>query len=228
MIRLLVILSLFYAPLQKGASLKISLPAQQKSIFSNYSNENFSQKVVYKNNKVIIDLKGINYYNFGDNYWIKKDKEFIKKLDNRLIKAINYIYAESPTLDIFFSKMSIFIKDRIKYSEAELSQEPLSVITLSKANCIGYSNLVSLFLNAISIKNKFVKGFFLKTDNNEVCEPIPHRWIEIYLKNGVIFFFDPQYQNFSSHYIVVQEQTDFTQIRKFNIQIIKKIKFFKN
>jgi transglutaminase-like putative cysteine protease len=225
-----MILVLSFSPLQKGTSIKISLPSLQSHIYINYSNDNFSQRISLQGNRLIMDLKGITYYIIGDNYWIKKDDEYIQKLNKELVRAIDYIYRESPTLDLYLAKMSRFIRDRIKYSDSDPSPEPLAVVTGKKADCIGYSNLVSLFLNAIRVKNRFVKGFYLKPygDGGNASEPIPHRWIEIFLKNGVRFFYDPQYQSFSSNYIVVSEQTDFTRIRKFYVQILKKTKFFKN
>jgi hypothetical protein len=54
--------------------------------------------------------------------------------------------------------------------------------------------------------------------------PIPHRWVEIHLANGVKFFYDPQYQRFSANYIATKEDVDFKRVKKFKVYVIKKSK----
>jgi hypothetical protein len=93
---------------------------------------------------------------------------------------------------------------------------------------VGYSNVFSIFLNSVNIKNRIVKGFYLKKEKGPTLVPVPHRWVEIKLLNGFKFFYDPQYNNFSANYIMVKDEVDFKKVKKFEVIILKRSKEFVN
>jgi len=62
----------------------------------------------------------------------------------------------------------------------------------------------------------------LEKKTDIIMIPIPHRWIEILLSNGFKYFYDPQYQNFSSGYIIVKNNVDFKKVKKFKVHLLKK------
>jgi transglutaminase-like putative cysteine protease len=109
-----------------------------------------------------------------------------------------------------------------------LPQDPASVLINKRANCIGYANVFSIFLNSANIKNRIVKGFYLEKENGSSLIPTPHRWVEIELLNGFKFFYDPQYNNFSANYIVVKDEVDFKRVKRFEVVLLKKSKEFVN
>ena len=105
-----------------------------------------------------------------------------------------------------------------------MPQDAFAVLLNRKANCVGFANLTAFLLDCVGIKNKFVRGFYLEKGGNRVLIPVPHKWIEIYLSNGVRFFYDPQRQKFSTNYIVTKYDVDFRKVRKFKVLLIEKSK----
>jgi transglutaminase-like putative cysteine protease len=132
------------------------------------------------------------------------------------------------TLREYLIRISHFLRENIEYTEENLPQDPTSVLINNRANCVGYANVFSVFLNSAKIKNRIIKGFYLERKNGPSLIPVPHRWLEIELLNGFRFFYDPQYNNFSANYIVVKDDVDFKKIKRFDVVLIKKSKEFVN
>lgn len=219
-------------PLREVVDVQLDIPTQQYDIFYNYSNDNFSQEVFYNNlNKgITVYVKNSNFYALNLNFRVIPDKKFISLLHPELQEIVTDFIKESLSFEDYFRKVSLFLRNSIAYSELPLPQDPTSVVINKKAECKGYSNLAQALLDAVGIKNKVVKGFFLKNSDRTKKEeanillPIPHRWVEISLPDGEKFFYDPQYQRFSANYLAVREDIDFTKVKKFKVNLVKKSK----
>ncbi len=119
--------------------------------------------------------------------------------------------------------ISRFLKNQIEYTEADLPQETDAVLEQGKAHCIGYANVAQALLACIGIASNPVNGFFLR-ENNKKVEPVPHRWLEIELPGQRRIFYDPQYQDFSSRYLVINLGVALDSIERFQGVIIRKNK----
>lgn len=224
--KLLLILLLFIIPLREVENVQLSFPApaHQQAIFFDYENDNFSQELNINGEKITADLKSINFIHLNLNFRIFLDKKELAKLDRKTREIVIGLFDNNITLKNYFRRISDFLEKSIEYTEAELPQDEMSVLMNRKANCVGFSNLARFLLNCVGIKNKFAKGFYLMRENGKTIIPVPHKWIEIHLSNGVRFFYDPQRQRFSAYYIVAKDDVDFRKIRKFTAILIKKSK----
>ncbi len=217
-------------PLREVVDVQISIPTHQHDIFFNYSNDNFSQVIVNNDtsNKITAHIKNSNYFALNLNFRIIPNQTFITGLPPELRKNVRDLVDNCLTFKPYFVNISSFLERHIVYSDLNLPQDAISVITAKKANCVGYSNLVQVYLDAVGIKNRIVKGFYLKDslekNSNGKLVPVPHRWLEIFLPNGVKFFYDPQHQRFSADYIAVKDEVDFRVIKKFEVNLVKKSK----
>lgn len=201
--------------------IKLTVPTNQPDIFTNYSNQNFTQRVFTGESQVMVDVKNFNYTYEFLNDRIIPNFTFIQKLHPDIQELIEKLLRNSGDLKDYFDRISDYMKDEIQYHDNGYPQDPASVISSGKANCIGYSNLTSTLLHAAGVRNKIIKGFFLKRNGDQYFHPEPHRWVEVRISKTIRFFFDPQYQNFSEHYIVVKDDVNFTKIRRFEIKIIE-------
>ena len=205
-------------------NMKFSFPSKQHEIFLDYANDNFSQKLVYNNNIITAEIISSNFLYLDLNFRIFPNESYMANL-NRDIKEIVFdLFGSNQSLKTYLNNISMYLKGNISYSHKDLPQDARSVIMSKKANCVGFSNVVSLFLNSAGIENKFVKGFYLKKQDNNTLIPVPHRWVEIHLPNGLKFFYDPQYQDFSANYITTKDNVNFKQVKRFKVHVIKKSK----
>jgi hypothetical protein len=69
-----------------------------------------------------------------------------------------------------------------------------------------------------------IKGFYLKKGEKNILIPVPHRWVEIQLSNGLKFFYDPQRQEFSAHYLTTKSDVDFKRVKRFYVYVVNKSK----
>ena len=220
----LLLIILMVVPFKQFESVKLSFPSQQHEIFKDYSNDNFSQELEYENGEITAEIKCMNFFELDLNFRIVPDRKLIKTLDKNTKNLAISLINSSSSFKSYMMNISSYLKQNITYSEMNLPQDYISVTLNKKANCVGYSNLLHIFLKSAGIKNKILKGFYLKNSENKTMTPIPHRWIEIYLPNKMKFFYDPQYQKFSANYIVVRDSVDFKRVKRFKIKLIKKSK----
>lgn len=207
------------SPLKHVELLNIQINTSQADYFSNYSNDNFKQSLKIIENRIEIKTESINYMELELNFRVFQDAAYIKTLSKTLQDSIYLMINSSYTLKDYMIKISEFLKTKIKYSEEKLPQNPEIVIINKKAHCVGFSELTKVFLRGIGIEARFTQGFYLKKKENNLI-PIPHKWIEIELSNGYLYFYDPQYQKFSSNYVVVDNSVIFTKVKKFKIKLI--------
>jgi hypothetical protein len=216
--------SLFEDPLREVQDIKLMIPTRQQDIFMDYANDNFSQKLVYGKQLIYAEIKSSNFLKLNLNFRLIPDEKKIAALDGDTREAVKDLLGKSQSLKSYLINLSFFLKGNINYSDARLPQDTQAVLLNKKATCVGYSNVVKSFLDSVGIKNKLIKGFYLKEDNGtgSILTPIPHRWVEIYLPNGTKFFYDPQYQKFSANYIATRPNVDFKKVRRFKIDVIRK------
>jgi transglutaminase-like putative cysteine protease len=170
------------------------------------------------------EIKSSNYLNLGLNFRVLPDSKYISALNPKVQEVIFDLFDDSQSLRNYIANVSFFLKGQIRYSGMNLPQDATSVILYKRAKCVGYANAAKVFFDAAGIKSKVVKGFFLEKGKKNTMIPIPHRWVEIHLANGVKFFYDPQYQRFSANYIATKEDVDFKRVKKFKVYVIKKSK----
>jgi transglutaminase-like putative cysteine protease len=221
---LLMLLLLFNSPLRDVEYVKLTLPSPQQEIFVNYSNDNFSQRVTSGRGVLGADIKSSNYLHLNLNFRVFPQTRFLNNLAPELREVVKGFFQDGQSLKSYLTNVSFFLRGYIRYSEEPLPQEPVAVILNQKANCVCFSNLIKVFLDAAGIENRQVKGFYLQEEKKNILLPVPHRWVEIVLPNGTKFFYDPQYQRFSAAYIVTRDDVDFKRVRKFKVTVIKKSK----
>ena len=222
--RQFIVVKLLLLALIHIQDIRFSFPSDKRGIFPDYQNQNFSQKLAFKQNQISAEIKSSDPQFMNLNYRIYPNESFINTLEPPLRELVTQLSGDRILLKDFLQSISAYLKNQIRYTEKEMPQDPLSVIINRKANCIGFSNLVSLILEAESIKTAFVKGFYLQKKGDNVFSPIPHRWLEIHLPDKSKYFYDPQYQNFSANYLRVKNDVVFKSIRKFEVYLIKKTK----
>jgi transglutaminase-like putative cysteine protease len=218
------------SPLREVENVKLYFPTQQYDIFINYSNDNFSQELVYhlKNKNISAEIKCSNYLQLNLNFRVLPNHKFIARQSREIREVILDLFDDSQLMKNYMTNISFYLKGNIRYSRVNLPQDAAAVMINKKATCVGFSNLVKVFLDAAGIENRLVKGFYLKKGKKNTMIPVPHRWVEIRLPNGIKFFYDPQYQRFSANYITTRDDVDFKKVRKFNVTVIKKSKIIIN
>jgi len=225
--QIIFLIFLLVSPIKHVELLEIQINTNQKSIFKNYSNDNFKQILNINKNVIEIKTESSNYKQLDLNFRVIPNEAYIKKLSKELKKAVYSVLNGSYTLNDYMINISNFLRKKIKYSLENIPQTPGSVIVNKKAHCVGFSNLTKVFLKGIGVNSKIVQGFYLKK-NKKAIIPIPHKWVEIELSNGYLYFYDPQYQKFSSNYVVVNDSIVFSKVKKFKIKLIKYIKKMTN
>jgi len=169
--------------------------------------------------QISIQNKDISDLNL--NFTITLNKKYIAQINSSISDIVLELDRNSRNLQDYLANISLFLENSMEYSLEELPQDINSVSLNRKGNCIGFSNLTATLLKCINVESKFIKGFYLKKENG-ILKPIPHRWIEIKLANGIKLFYDPQYQDFSANYLVIKENMDMSKIRKFKVSLHKK------
>jgi transglutaminase-like putative cysteine protease len=218
--------SVFDDPLREVEDIKLVFPSTQHDIFLDYTNDNFSQRLVFHDQTVTAELSSSNFLKLNLNFRIFPQKPILESLSPKNRAIIKDLIGQDNSLKTFLTNISYYLEGNIHYSDENLPQDAGTVLSNQKANCIGYSNVVQLFLSAGNVKTRIVKGFYLQESKHRLDTwiPVPHRWVEIHLPNGVRFFYDPQHQRFAANYITTKNNVDFKQIRKFKVIIIRKSK----
>ena len=220
---ILLLLTIF--PVHQEMNLDLLLPGAPTEIFSEFRNGNFAQQLIREKQGMIIRIRSRNYFDLNLAEPLFLDSAYLDTLDPRLRDVVVVIFRKSPFLGDFLKNISVFLESSVRYSAEEIPQDPLSVLLNGKAYCIGYCNLVQTLLRAAGISSRSVRGFYLPGSESPLT-PVSHRWLEIRANAEMIFFYDPQYQNFSSHYLVLNQGVPFEQIEKFKGYIIGKRNHF--
>jgi transglutaminase-like putative cysteine protease len=222
-VKILLLLLYIWMPLRQESNLEVFVSCRTPEIFSNYRNYNFKQE--------------INGAADGLNVKIKSQTLSLKNLNHALSDDMRYVAGQDPLVRTVFSQLrqnanflgdylqniSYFLRNAITYSEADLSQETKAVLLNRRAHCIGYANVARTLLACAGIVSRPVNGFYLR-ESNSVIEPVPHRWLEVDLPGERRVFYDPQYQDFTSRYLVTDPSVEFDRIERFLGVVVKQSK----
>jgi transglutaminase-like putative cysteine protease len=219
--KILVLLFLVLSPLMEVDHVKLTFPTQQHEIFVNYANDNFSQKLIFHDDMITADIKNSNYLDLDLNFRVYPQEKYIADLDPEVQELIADLFLHSKWLSHYLTNISYFLKANIRYTDLDLPQDATAVFINKRANCVGFANVMRVLLEAAGIKSKLIKGFYLEKGKKNTFIPIPHRWVEIHLPNGLKFFYDPQHQRFSANYIITRSNVDFKRVKRFNVYLLK-------
>ncbi len=216
---LMLLLLLF--PSRQIEQINVSFTTPQNSIFTEFENENFVQRVKVSGSTVNISIENSNYLDIDLNYRLFVNLESFKSASKYIQDVFLTLFNENIKFRTYLVNISFYLRDNIKYWGDSPFKNPEDVVVYKKTNCIGYSAFVNKLLDLVKIKNRYVSGFYLKQSKHGSYEPVPHRWLEIFLPDGTSFFYDPQYQGFKANYIVVKNGNNFRTIRKFKINFLR-------
>jgi transglutaminase-like putative cysteine protease len=222
-VKVLPLLFFAWASLSQESSLEVFVTCRTPEIFSNYRNVNFKQEIV--------PVAG------GLNVRIKSRSLSLRNLNHRITVADDYLAAREPEIRLAFAEVRLnalaladymrnisrFLKKRIEYTEADLPQDAAAVLNQKKGHCIGFANVAQALLACVGIASRPVNGFFLREAGGRV-EPVPHRWLEVDLPGARRVFYDPQYQDFSSCYLVTNLGVSLESIERFAGVVVRKNK----
>ena len=220
-----MLLLLFYVlmPLRQESNLEVIVSCRTPEIFSNYRNYNFKQEISDDIEGLNVKIKSqtLSFKNLS--HVIASDERYVAKQDPSIKVIFSQLRQNANSIGDYLQNISFFLKNSITYSEADLPQETVAVLLNRRAYCIGYANIAQTLLACAGIVSRPVNGFYLR-ENNSLIEPVPHRWLEIDLPGERRVFYDPQYQDFSSRYLVTDQSVAFNRIERFLGVIVKKSK----
>ncbi len=222
--KIFLLLFLIVSPIREVENLKLTFPLPSQDIFVDYSNSNFSQNLVYHDNMITAETNSSNFLSLDLNFRVIPDKNYIAGLHPQVQKIVLSLFDDITMLKSYLTRLSYYLEENIRYTEKDVPQDATAVLLYNRANCVGYANVMKAFLDAGGIENAPVKGFFLKKGKKNILIPVPHRWVEISLANGVKFFYDPQRQLFSANYLATRSDVDFKRIKKFKVLVINQSK----
>jgi len=217
--KVFLLIFLFLSPLRQVEFLNVLINTDQVSIFMNYSNDNFKQKLENNSGILNIETESLDYSQLDLNFRVIPDDLYLDSLSTEMKLAAKSIIKGAYNLNDYMKNLSFFLKNNIKYSLQKSPQDAESVLINKRGHCVGFSSLTKVFLKTIGVESNLIQGFYLKKRDGKII-PIPHKWLEIELANGFSYFYDPQYQKFSSNYIVVDNSVMFSNIRKFSIKLV--------
>jgi transglutaminase-like putative cysteine protease len=222
-VKILLFLLYVWTPLSQETNLEVFVSCRTPEIFSDYRNTNFKQEITPGADGLNVKIKSRTLSLRNLNHIIHTAGRYVALQDPLVQSAYSQVRQNALSLADYLKNISFFLGNRIAYSEAELPQTAVAVLLQKKAHCIGFSNVAQTLLACIGINSRMVNGFYLREDRGQV-EPVPHRWLEIDLPGERRVFFDPQYQDFSSHYLVTNLGVPLDRIERFAGVIVKKNK----
>lgn len=221
--KLLLLLLFIWMPLRQESNLEVVVDCRTPEIFSDYRNDNFRQQIIGHHGGVHVRIKSRTLTIKNLTYTLAADEAFCRKQGQTIQSVFAQMRQNAISIGDYLRNISSFLKNSIRYSEAELPQETTAVLLNRRAHCIGYANVARTLLACAGIASRPVNGFYLR-ENSAVIEPVPHRWLEIELPGERRVFYDPQYQDFSSRYLVTDQSVVFNRIERFLGVVVKKSK----
>ncbi|MCX6554150.1 MAG: transglutaminase-like domain-containing protein [Candidatus Aminicenantes bacterium] len=217
----LLLVFYIWMPLRQESNLEVFVACRTPEIFSNYRNYNFKQEIRSDADGLHVKLKSQTLSFKNLNHAIASDDSYVAG-QNPLVKVIfNQVRQNAISIGDYLQNISSFLTNAITYSEADLPQDTVAVLLNRRAHCIGYANVAQTLLACVGIVSRSINGFYLR-ENDAVIEPVPHRWLEIDLPGERRVFYDPQYQDFSSRYLVTDPSVVFNRIERFLGVVVRK------
>ena len=209
----------------RRAAWRYSSPAATPEIFSDYRNTNFKQEIVggagglnVKIKSRSLSLRNLNH-RVGDRRALSgrpgagSPPRFRRRCASNALSLADYL-----------RNISIFLNNRIAYTEADLPQEAAAVLAQNaRAIASALPMSPSRCWPASASPAARSTASILREQDGRV-EPVPHRWLEIDLPGERRVFYDPQYQDFSSRYLVTNLGVPFERIERFAGVVVRKSK----
>jgi len=222
-VRALLLLLLAWTSLSQESRLEVFVSCRVPEVFGAYRNFNFRQDVVPAANGLNVKLKSRSLRLLHLNHRVGVNADYLAAQGPELRGAFEQVRIDALSLADYLRNISLFLKNRIAYDEADLPQEASAVLAQGRGHCIGFANVAQALLAVVGIASRPVNGFFLREEGGRV-EPVPHRWLEIDLPGGRRVFYDPQYQDFSSRYLVTNPGVALESIERFVGVVVSKSK----
>ncbi|MCX6556741.1 MAG: transglutaminase-like domain-containing protein [Candidatus Aminicenantes bacterium] len=220
---MLLLLLYIWMPLRQESNLEVFVACRTPEIFSNYRNYNFKQEIRNDGDGLTVKIKSqsLNFKNL--NHAIAGDERYLAGQDPLVRTVFEQVRRNAISIGDYLQNISIYLTNSITYAEADLPQDTVAVLLNRRAHCIGYANVAQTLLACVGIASRPINGFYLR-ENDAVIEPVPHRWLEIDLPGDRRVFYDPQYQDFSSRYLVTDQSVVFNRVERFLGVVVRKNK----
>lgn len=218
---LLLLLTLLL-PLRQEVELDLLIPQEAAALFTDYANANFRQQVEHTPAGNRIRVRGHTHFRLELRTPLRPDPWVLARQPREVQAVARRLLARCVDLGSFLDEMRSFLHRTIAYSDKPLPQDPASVMRNRRAHCVGFANLTLALLRTAGVNCRPVRGFYLSQEEGGRIAPTSHRWLEIEVRPGVRFFFDPQYQNFSSRYLLLAGDTPFERIERFSLRLLDK------
>jgi len=217
----LLLLLFIWMPLRQESNLEVFVACRTPELFSNYRNTNFKQEIRSDIGGLTVKIKSqsLNFKNL--NHAIASDERYLADLDPLARAVFDQVRQNAMSIGDYLQNISCFLTNSITYIETDLSQDTVAVLRNRRAHCIGYANVAQTLLACVGITSRPINGFYLR-ENATVIEPVPHRWLEIDLPGARRVFYDPQYQDFSSRYLVTDQNIVFNRVERFLGVVVRK------
>jgi len=222
-LKALLLLLTIWTPLSQETSLEVLVSCRTPEIFSDYRNHNFKQEVRPDRDGLSVRIKSRTLSLRNLNHVIRPDERYIAAQGPAVRRVFAEVRLNALSVADYLKNISLFLKNRIDYTEADLPQEAEAVLAQGKAHCIGFSGVARTLLACVGIASRPVNGFYLLERRGRV-EPVPHRWLEIDLPGERRIFYDPQYQDFSSRYLVTNLGVPLERIERFAGVVVREKK----
>lgn len=221
--RALLLLLLAWTSLSQESRLEVFVSCRAPEVFSAYRNFNFRQEIIPAADGLKVKLRSRSLRVRHLNHRVRVNEDYLAAQGPELRAAFEQVRSGALSLADVLRNISLFLKNRIAYDEADLPQDAAAVLAQGRGHCIGFANVAQALLAVVGIASRPVNGFFLREEGGRV-EPVPHRWLEVDLPGGRRVFYDPQYQDFSSRYLVTNRGVALESIERFAGVVVSKSK----
>lgn len=221
--RLLLLLLYVWTPLRQETSLEVFVSCRTPEIFSDYRNYNFKQEIRPGSDGLNVRILSRTLSLQNLNHIVHADGRYLAGQGPAVKLAFGQVRLQALSVADYLKNISQFLKNQIEYTEAGLPQAAEAVLAQRKGHCIGFANVAQALLACVGIASRPVNGFYLREKDGRV-EPVPHRWLEIDLPGERRVFYDPQYQDFSSRYLVTNLGFPLDRIERFAAVVVRKNK----
>lgn len=219
----LLLLLYLWTSLSQETRLDVFVTCRRPEIFSDYRNFNFKQVIAAEDGGLRVSITSRTLRLRYLNHRVRPDGRFLQDQGPELRQAFAQVSQRALSVADYLANISAFLQNRIEYTLAELPQDAPAVLAGRKGHCIGYANVAQALLACVGIASRPVNGFYLREENGRV-EPVPHRWLEVDLPGERRVFYDPQYQDFSSRYLVTSAGLATAGIERFDGVVVRKTK----
>ncbi len=219
----LLLLFYVYSSLSQETRLEVFVTCRTPEVFRDYRNFNFKQEIIAGSGGLHARIKSRTLSLRNLNHRVRHDKSYLAAQGAEVRRVFGLVSLNALSVADYLGNISAFLRNRIAYSEADLPQDAEAVLSRHSGHCIGFTHVAQALLSCVGIASRPVNGFYLREAGSRV-EPVPHRWLEVELPGERRVFYDPQYQDFSSRYLVTSMGYSPERIERFAGIVVSKNK----